>query len=229
MCVFSLVCTRDMLMKTRRSLRHCRRCVLRSRWQRDPVRPHLRERYGKTIRTLTRSADLQVAVIAIDTSLTRLACARHNAELYGVADHIRFVHADFVQWARDLATKKNVPSIGPSDPWDDVEVVFLSPPWGGVDYMRERAGTALANKSLAKPANVYTLETLAPLPGKELMSLSRQLTPHVALYVPRNTDLKELGELVNDGEKAEVEEERMNGKVKALTVYFGELASLPEA
>lgn len=35
----------------------------------------------------------------------------------------------------------------------------------------------------------YRLSELKPLPGRELMALSRQLSKDIALYLPRNTDL----------------------------------------
>ncbi|XP_059671426.1 trimethylguanosine synthase [Gavia stellata] len=57
-------------------------------------------------------------VIAIDIDPEKLSLARHNAEVYGVADQIEFVCGDFMVLAADL----------------QADVVFLSPPWGGPDY-----------------------------------------------------------------------------------------------
>ncbi|CAG0892232.1 unnamed protein product [Darwinula stevensoni] len=58
-------------------------------------------------------------VIAIDINPEKVALARHNASLYGVADRIDFVVGDFF----DLASRLQA------------EVVFLSPPWGGPAYL----------------------------------------------------------------------------------------------
>ncbi|CAL8278643.1 unnamed protein product [Lota lota] len=58
-------------------------------------------------------------VIGIDIDPSRLALARHNAEVYGVADRIDFLLGDFLQLAPGLRG----------------DVVFLSPPWGGPDYL----------------------------------------------------------------------------------------------
>ena len=58
-------------------------------------------------------------VIGIDIDASRLALARHNAEVYGVADRIDFLLGDFLQLAPGLHG----------------DVVFLSPPWGGPDYL----------------------------------------------------------------------------------------------
>ncbi|NXS01456.1 TGS1 synthase, partial [Oxylabes madagascariensis] len=57
-------------------------------------------------------------VIAIDIDPEKLRLARHNAEVYGVAEHIDFLCGDFMALAAGLRA----------------DVVFLSPPWGGPDY-----------------------------------------------------------------------------------------------
>uniref|UniRef100_A0A8C3XGP2 Trimethylguanosine synthase n=1 Tax=Cyanoderma ruficeps TaxID=181631 RepID=A0A8C3XGP2_9PASS len=57
-------------------------------------------------------------VIAIDIDPEKLRLARHNAEVYGVAEHIDFLCGDFMALAGGLRA----------------DVVFLSPPWGGPDY-----------------------------------------------------------------------------------------------
>ena len=61
------------------------------------------------------------AVIAIDIDEAKLECARNNAEVYGVADRIEFIHADFLSIAHTLSA----------------DVVFLSPPWGGPEYLNQ--------------------------------------------------------------------------------------------
>ncbi|KAJ2779405.1 Trimethylguanosine synthase [Coemansia javaensis] len=57
-------------------------------------------------------------VVAIDVDARRLAMARHNAQIYGVADRIEFVLGDFYALAPMLRA----------------DVVFMSPPWGGPQY-----------------------------------------------------------------------------------------------
>lgn len=64
-------------------------------------------------------------VVAIEQDAARLALARHNAGIYGVADRIRFVHADAL---------RQVPSLS-------ADVLFIDPPWG-VDWDRARTGLA---------------------------------------------------------------------------------------
>ncbi|KAJ8012008.1 hypothetical protein DPEC_G00064230 [Dallia pectoralis] len=58
-------------------------------------------------------------VLAIDIDPVRLALARHNAHVYKVAGLIDFVQGDFLLLAPRLRA----------------DVVFLSPPWGGPDYL----------------------------------------------------------------------------------------------
>ncbi|KAF1383253.1 hypothetical protein PFLUV_G00129810 [Perca fluviatilis] len=58
-------------------------------------------------------------VLAIDIDPVRLNLARHNAMVYSVADRIDFLQGDFLQLAPRLRGN----------------VVFLSPPWGGPDYL----------------------------------------------------------------------------------------------
>lgn len=59
-------------------------------------------------------------VIAVDINAERLAMARHNAALYGVADNITFINGD----VRELPSEISFDS------------VFFDPPWGGPDYFR---------------------------------------------------------------------------------------------
>lgn len=58
-------------------------------------------------------------MLAIDINAERLDLAQHNAGVYNVADRIEFVQGDFLQLAPQLRG----------------DVVFLSPPWGGPEYL----------------------------------------------------------------------------------------------
>lgn len=58
-------------------------------------------------------------MLAIDINAERLNLAQHNARVYNVADKIEFVQGDFLQLAPRLRG----------------DVVFLSPPWGGPEYL----------------------------------------------------------------------------------------------
>lgn len=58
-------------------------------------------------------------VIAVDIDPRKIEMAQHNAELYKVADRIDFIIGDFLKLA----------------PYLKADAVFLSPPWGGPNYL----------------------------------------------------------------------------------------------
>lgn len=179
---------------------------------------------------------LSVPVIALDINPTRLALARHNAFQYGVADRIEFILCDFVSFARQLAAQQaKTASSGSSTkdarPLGGIDVVFLSPPWGGISYLSMTEPTQPStlqiepSPSSMTPSDptLYPLSALAPLHGKELFELARGITQDVAYYLPRNSDLEECAALADEGEQVEVEEEWMGSKLKAITVLYGGL------
>ncbi|KAN0129369.1 RNA cap guanine-N2 methyltransferase domain containing protein [Lactarius tabidus] len=144
-------------------------------------------------------------VIALDTSPTRLALARHNAALHGLSSRIEFVLADFRSFAaRVLNATSSSPSAS-SSLTRKIDVVFLSPPWGGPEYHLART---------------------QPEPASELFRLARLLTPNVAFYTSRlSFQPPSRGSMGTDSsEQVEVEEEWMGNKLKALTCYYGGLA-----
>ncbi|GLB41439.1 putative conserved hypothetical protein 95 [Lyophyllum shimeji] len=185
-------------------------------------------------------------VIALDTSSTRLALARHNAQIYGVADRIEFVLADYISFAETYLALPQTSSNR------RIDVVFLSPPWGGPAYVN---GTPPFSPPLKPGASEdvapngehpsYSLASIKPVHGAELFRLSRRITRNIAYYLPRNTRLDEISDLLEsesakaqgdqekmtngDVEHVEVEEEWMGSKLKALTCYFGGLVTGQEA
>lgn len=174
-------------------------------------------------------------VIALDVSPVRLALARHNAALYGVEDRIEFILADFFSFARTLKQR----------PGRKIDVVFLSPPWGGPSYLsgspsESQSSKTVSSSSPAVAADVmpeetyveYSLTSVRPVHGAELFKIARGITNNIAYFLPRNTNLEELSRLVSPGdvsttasERVEVEEEWMGSKLKALTCYFGGLVT----
>jgi trimethylguanosine synthase len=184
----------------------------------------------------------------MDTSPTRLALARHNAQIYGVAHRIEFVLGDYLSFAKSYADR-----LVQGSRERTIDVVFLSPPWGGPEYLiSPGSSTQLATDAeTARPPTPddttqpeyteYTLSSIRPIHGKQLFDVTRQITSNIAYFLPRNTKLEEVGSLVNAEpssgvvgkstqskgkekmEMIEVEEEWMGNKLKALTCYFGGL------
>ncbi|KAG6889793.1 hypothetical protein C0992_004058 [Termitomyces sp. T32_za158] len=182
-------------------------------------------------------------VIALDTSPIRLALARHNAQIYGVADRIEFILADYIAFAKAHTTLPHRIRNR------EIDVIFLSPPWGGPSYLSgptsestdvisPSLGDAGDNVSNEEDHPSYSLSAIQPIDGSALFRLSRRITPNIAYYLPRNTRLDEIAGLLetspvnvtesaqpDTSEHVEVEEEWMGSKLKALTCYFGGLVA----
>lgn len=177
----------------------------------------------------------QHLVIALDTSPVRLALARHNAIIYGVADRIEFVLADYISFANSYLSLPNKDT-------RKIDVVFLSPPWGGPEYLEgTEKPTATSGSTPDDEHPEYSLSSIRPIHGEELFRLTRKITSNIAYFLPRNTNLNEISQLTavesqgkgkgkaagNEG-MVEVEEEWMGSKLKALTCYFGGLVAAQE-
>jgi trimethylguanosine synthase len=55
--------------------------------------------------------------------------------------------------------------------------------------------------------------------------LASNITPNVAYFVPRNTDPQQLAALAGVGQTCEIEQNTLYGRLKALTVYYGDLVN----
>ncbi|KAG1874284.1 Tgs1 protein [Suillus subluteus] len=170
-------------------------------------------------------------VIALDISPTRLALARHNAAIYGVADRIEFILADYISFANAYLSRPH--------PTRRIDVVFLSPPWGGPGYISpsENHVSPYNNTDFQDDLEThsqYSLSRIQPVHGADLFRLTKRISDNIAYFLPRNTDLNEISALgllekdekVTPDDKSrmiEVEEEWMGSKLKALTCYFGGL------
>ncbi|CAN1163876.1 Trimethylguanosine synthase [Linum perenne] len=133
-------------------------------------------------------------VIAIDIDPKKIEFAYHNAAIYEVDDQIDFIEGDFF----NLAPKLKVLA----------DTVFLSPPWGGPDYLKEKT---------------YDIKMLKPRDGCSLFNAAKQIAPKIIMFLPRNVDLDQLAELAlsaNPPWALEVEKNFLNGKLKAITAYF---------
>ncbi|KAF5294600.1 hypothetical protein FQA39_LY13359 [Lamprigera yunnana] len=131
-------------------------------------------------------------VIAIDRDAEKIKFAKHNAEIYNVADQIEFLVGDFFQLADSL--KGNV--------------VFLSPPWGGPEY-------------LTQP--VYDLNCLQPHPLNILLETARKITNDICLFLPKNSNTYPLILAAGEGGSVELEQNFLNKKLIAITAYYGDL------
>ncbi|XP_067330005.1 trimethylguanosine synthase isoform X2 [Channa argus] len=131
-------------------------------------------------------------VLAIDIDPGRLELAWHNATVYNVADRIDFLQGDFLQLAPRLRG----------------DVVFLSPPWGGPDYLT---------------AEVFDIRTMMEPDGFEIFRLAKLISDNIVYFLPRNADMDQIASLAGPGGKVEVEQNFLNNKLKTVTAYFGSL------
>ena len=131
-------------------------------------------------------------VIAIDLDADRLALARHNAQVYGVADRIEFVHGDFLALAPRLRA----------------DVVFLSPPWGGPEYAD------------ADAFDIDTM--MGGLDGTAVLHAALAAAPNAAYYLPRNVRRGQVAARARAVDcPLELERCFLNGHEKAVMAYFG--------
>ena len=123
-------------------------------------------------------------VYAIEKDPRVLACAKHNAEIYGIQDKISWYEGDCFEILRnELAEISNH------------SIFFASPPWGGKPTLLRsaRCGVLLTITGPGyRSDTVFDLAKLQPYTLTDLLAVFRQLTQDVALYLPRSSDLRQL-------------------------------------
>jgi len=135
-------------------------------------------------------------VIAVDIDKEKIAMARHNARVYGVDHKIDFIVGDYFQVVPNLKA----------------DVVFLSPPWGGPEYVCQE---------------VFDLKLMGGMmDGFSVFKVAKEVTDNIAYFVPKNTNEEQLASLAGLGGKVEVEQNLLNKKTKTVTAYYGDLVSL---
>jgi len=140
-------------------------------------------------------------VIANDLDANKIELAKSNAEIYEVRENIDFRSSDFLE-------------LDVSD--QEVDVVFLAPPWGGVSYCTQ---------------DYSIFESVTP-DIKKIMDKAMGINPNnVVLLLGRNTRVDELVLLFSDYfnrskmnptiNTLEIEKIFINGKLKMIAVYYG--------
>ncbi|CAL3964087.1 unnamed protein product [Diplocarpon coronariae] len=132
-------------------------------------------------------------IIAVEKNSAVIACAHHNARIYGVADQITWVNDDSFSYLTSSAS-----AIDPS-----TTVVFASPPWGGPGYRDDE---------------VFNLSKMQPYSVRQIHEAVR--TMDCALYLPRQSDLRQVARLAPEGQKIEVVQYCMMGASKAMVAYI---------
>uniref|UniRef100_A0A0X3PQB6 Trimethylguanosine synthase n=1 Tax=Schistocephalus solidus TaxID=70667 RepID=A0A0X3PQB6_SCHSO len=123
-----------------------------------------------------------------------------------------------------------------------VDVVFMSPPWGGQNY-KERVlppGAASWNRKRRKlwfetlgdePESFFNLDDIDILPGA--MTAARQMTNRVVVYLPRNSAIGQLLKLgwrdMTDSQNrvdVAIEDYWLRGRRLAVAAYVGDFRDL---
>jgi trimethylguanosine synthase len=208
-----------------------------------------------------------VMVVAVDNNLSRLKNAAHNASIYDVdCRDIVFVHADAIdvlcQYSRgNLKSRDNdvykCNSSSSSDKteygnWkgfniggtellpNNIDGIFLSPPWGGMDYenIDFDVVASITVESITSEeqgaSNTTKMATTVITNGGELLSLATKAVFNdrvehnrdgvVAYFLPRNIDGIALGLTAVASDVVgsfEMEQNVVSGKCKTVTAYFG--------
>lgn len=132
-------------------------------------------------------------VIAIDLDPSKVEMARHNATIYGVNEKIEFIVGDYLKLAEKL----------------QADAVFLSPPWGGLEYLK---------------GGHYDVEkSLLPVGATQLLTVTRTISPNICVYLPRNTNTQQLAMLAGPGNSVEIQQNFLNNKLIAITAFYGNL------
>ena len=210
----------------------------------------------------------RVRVVAVDNNLSRLKNAAHNASIYDVEyGDIVFVHADAIdvlcQYSRgNLKSRDNDVYGCNSSSSDKTEYgnwkgfniggtellpntlngIFLSPPWGGMDYeniefdvVASITVESIISEEQCTRSNNTKLATTVTTNGGEILSLATvavfdNILEHntdgvVAYFLPRNVDGIALGLTAVKSSVVgsfEMEQNVVSGKCKTVTAYFGQ-------
>jgi trimethylguanosine synthase len=95
----------------------------------------------------------------IDINSNKIRTARHNARIYVVEYKIEFINGNFLEIAPTLETN----------------VVFLSPPWGGPDYKKNKG---------------FDMNTiLKPIGGMRLYNIAARISRNVTYFLLKNVNM----------------------------------------
>ena len=122
-------------------------------------------------------------VYAIEKDPRALACAKHNAEIYGVQDRISWYQGDCFEVLRN-----ELADLGQHS------VLFASPPWGGKPTMQRKScgATLITAGPQYRSDTIFDLAKMQPYNLTDLLNCFRQLTEEIILYLPRTADIRQL-------------------------------------
>jgi tRNA/tmRNA/rRNA uracil-C5-methylase (TrmA/RlmC/RlmD family) len=143
-------------------------------------------------------AEVFDSVISCDIDFVKLQCAQNNAKIYGVDHKIRFLMQDFFNLDRTINLKQK-----------NIDLVFLSPPWGGVNYFH------------AREADISEF----PLDCFRIFNYCANILKckNIVLFMPRNVNLEQILYLAGPSGYVEIEQNFLDHKLVAISAYYGDL------
>jgi len=141
-------------------------------------------------------------VFANDLYEEKIGMTKNNAKVYNCPDNIIYFINDFLTLNLE---------------GENIDYVFLSPPWGGPEYKNEE---------------IYSLKKWIIPDIEKIIEKSLKISKNIMLYLPRNTDLEELANIIYKYDKNDIESlsntilldvKYLNSasKVKAILVSYG--------
>lgn len=133
---------------------------------------------------------------AVDIDPNKIRLAKHNATIYGVQDDIEFIIGDCTSIYTVARSVLNFSGLAALSSGTRVsrrmrtDAVFLSPPWGGPDYIQQ---------------DKFDIHSMTP-DGFELFALSSSVSKNIAYLLPRNTDPMQMLHLAGACEPCEIEQ-----------------------
>jgi trimethylguanosine synthase len=139
-------------------------------------------------------------VYSFDIDYKKLLCAKQNSIIYNVDNKIEFICDDYFNIINYLDKFKP-------------DIVFLSPPWGGIDYMN------------TDECDISKF----PINGFNIFNYALKLTKNIVYFLPRNTNIEQILYLAHPNLAhscvVEIEQNFLNYKLISITAYFGDLVN----
>eukprot|EP01083_Nonionella_stella_P026620 73321_1 len=181
--------------------------------------------------------------ICVDVDRKKLTMAAKNASIYGIdPSRIVFIEGNAVEvlgrYQKGGLSKSNCDaSVVSTEKYEGysiggyellpptIDVVFLSPPWGGMDYLKVGNSGYSLSKCITVDASCNGEG--ATINGDELLALSANAAKHksVIYFLPKNVNGVNIGlSAWNHGYRSglEIEQNLLNGKLKTISVYLSE-------
>ena len=141
-------------------------------------------------------------VLANDLVESKINMTKNNSKTYECPDNIQYYNKDYFDL--DFGDEQ-------------IDYIFLSPPWGGPEYKKDK---------------IYSLKKWINPDIEKIIEKSLKISKNIIFYLPRNTDLEELANLLNEYDKEgiksvnntillDVKYLNSASKIKAILVLYG--------